>query len=504
MIRKPIFIVAAVLAALAVGTAVIFAKQQSASPEKTEPASVAKPALTVATTQADIDKSADYVKRQRQHHGVAGASIGAEANGLRLTDVRVNVGDQIEKGQILATFAAETIEADVAQAQANLAEAEANAQESAANGDRARRLQPTGAMSAQQINQYLTAERAAQARVQAAKATLNAQQLRMKFTRVVAPDRGVISSRMATVGAVVGAGTELFRMIRQGRLEWRAEVMSEELGRLKPGTPVTVTAANGVTLQGKVRIVAPTVDPQTRAALVYVDLPGDAGDVGMFATGLFGLGASGALTVPQQAVLMRDGFTYVFAVNADQRVAQLKVTTGRRVGDRIEIIAGLKEDELIVASGAGFLNDGDLVKALAQATANRNKGIAMNFSSLSIKYPIPAIMLFALLTIAGLNGLSALTACRIFPISNYRLSPSTASLPGAAPAQLETEVARKIEDSVATLQGVKNIYTKILDGMAYVTVEFNWKKTCGGGERCARCGDADSRTTAQLNCGIRS
>ncbi len=373
MIRKPIFIVAAVLAALAVGTAVIFAKQQSASPEKTEPASVAKPALTVATTQPTSTSLPITLSANGNIMAWQEASIGAEANGLRLTDVRVNVGDQIEKGQILATFAAETIEADVAQAQANLAEAEANAQESAANGDRARRLQPTGAMSAQQINQYLTAERAAKARVQAAKATLNAQQLRMKFTRVVAPDRGVISSRMATVGAVVGAGTELFRMIRQGRLEWRAEVMSEELGRLKPGTPVTVTAANGVTLQGKVRIVAPTVDPQTRAALVYVDLPGDAGaTAGMFATGLFGLGASSALTVPQQAVLMRDGFTYVFAVNADQRVAQLKVTTGRRVGDRIEIIAGLKEDELIVASGAGFLNDGDLVKALAQATANRN------------------------------------------------------------------------------------------------------------------------------------
>ena len=375
MIRKPIYIVAAVLAVLAVGTAVIFAKQQSATPEKTvpAPAAIAKPALTVATTQPTLSTLPIKLSANGNIMAWQDASIGAEANGLRLTDVRVNVGDRIEKGQILATFAAETIQADVAQAQANLAEAEANAQESAANGDRARRLQPTGAMSAQQINQYLTAERAAQARVQAAKATLNAQQLRMKFTRVVAPDSGVISARMATVGAVVSAGNELFRMIRQGRLEWRAEVMSEELGRLKPGTPVSVKAANGATLPGKVRIVAPTVDPQTRAALVYVDLPGDTGaTAGMFATGQFDLGASSALTVPQQAVLMRDGFTYVFAVNADQRVAQLKVTTGRRVGDRIEIIGGLKADETIVAGGAGFLNDGDLVKALPQATANRN------------------------------------------------------------------------------------------------------------------------------------
>ena len=375
MIRKPIFIVAAAVAALAVGTAVLFAKQNAAAPERSPaaPAPVAKPALTVTTTQPLSSSLPIKLNANGNIMAWQEASIGAESNGLRLTDVRVNVGDRVEKGQVLATFAAETIEADVAQAKANLAEAEANAQESAANGDRARRLQPTGAMSAQQINQYLTAERAAQARVAAAQATLNSQQLRMKFTRVVAPDSGVISARMATVGAVVGAGAELFRMIRQGRLEWRAEVMSEELARLKSGTPVMVTAANGVTIQGQVRIVAPTIDPQTRAALVYVDLPSDSGaTAGMFATGQFELGASGALTVPQQAVLMRDGFTYVFAVKSDQRVSQLKVATGRRVGDRIEIVDGLKAETMIVAGGAGFLSDGDLVKALPQAAANRN------------------------------------------------------------------------------------------------------------------------------------
>ncbi len=375
MTRKPMVIAAAVLAVLAVGTAIIFAKQQTSRPVNNvvPPSAVATPALTVTTTQPTASSLPIRLNANGNIMAWQEASIGAEANGLRLTDVRVNVGDRIVKGQILATFAAETIEADVAQAQANLAEAQANAQESAANGERARRLQPTGAMSAQQINQYLTAERAAQARVQAAKATLNSQQLRLKFTRVIAPDKGVISARMATVGAVVGAGTELFRLIRQGRLEWRAEVMSEELARIKPGANVNIAAANGVQIPGKVRIVAPTIDPQTRAALVYVDLPPDSvATAGMFASGQFDLGASNALTVPQQSVLMRDGFTYVFAVNTDQRVAQIKVTTGRRVSDRIEVIDGLKAGVTLVASGAGFLNDGDLVKALPQATADRS------------------------------------------------------------------------------------------------------------------------------------
>jgi RND family efflux transporter MFP subunit len=367
---KPILIIVATAIAVVAGGAALFAKQHAANDEKKKPAPVAttKPALTVTTTRPSATNLPIKLTANGNIMAWQEASVGAEANGLRLTEVRVNVGDQVERGQVLAKFAEETIQADVAQAQANLAEAEANAQESAANGDRARRLQPTGAISAQQINQYLTAEQAGKARVQAARATLNSQQLRMKHTLVIAPDSGVISARMATVGAVVSGGTELFRIIRQSRLEWRAEVMSEELGRLSPGTVAIIAAANGAQMQGRVRIVAPTVDPQTRAALVYVNLPKDSGaTAGMFATGQFELGSSDALTVPQQAVVMRDGFTYVFAVNADHRVAQVKVATGRRLGDRVEITNGMKPDTIIVAGGAGFLNDGDLVKDLPQA-----------------------------------------------------------------------------------------------------------------------------------------
>ena len=369
---KPILVIASVAAALAAGAAVLLAKQPVAITEKAKPTPVAtvKPALTVTITRPSTADLPITLSANGNIVAWQEASVGAEANGLRLTEVRVNVGDEVKQGQVLAKFAAETIQADVAQARASLAEAEANAQESAANGDRARRLKPTGAISAQQINQYLTAEQAGKARVQAARATLHAQQLRMQHTQVIAPDSGVISVRMATVGAVVGTGTELFRMIRQGRLEWRAEVMSEELGRMAPGAMATLTAANGRKIQGKVRMVAPTVDPQTRAALVYVDLPKDSGaKAGMFATGQFELGSSDALTVPQQAVVMRDGFTFVFGMNADRRVAQIKVATGRRLGDRVEITSGVTPDTVIVASGAGFLNDGDLVKDMPQAPA---------------------------------------------------------------------------------------------------------------------------------------
>ena len=348
-----------------IGSAVLLASapSQAADDKKAAPP---KPALTVTTARA---QPASLPIRLAANGNVAAwqeAIIGSESGGLKLSEVRVNVGDVVKKGQVLAVFAADAVNADLAQARAGLLEAQANAAEASANAVRARSLQTSGALSAQQISQYLTAEQTANARIAAAQATLASQQLRLRYTQVVAPDAGVISARTASVGAVVGVGTELFRMIRQGRLEWRAEVTAAELTRLKPGTRAIVKAANGSELTGTVRTIAPTIDTQTRSALVYVDLPPTLSanapfKAGMFASGQFELGASNALTVPQQAVAVRDGFSYVFRLNADQRVSQLKVATGRRLADRIEVVGGLTPDALVVVSGAGFLNDGDLV-----------------------------------------------------------------------------------------------------------------------------------------------
>ena len=328
--------------------------------------------LTVTTTRAHVQTLPLQLSANGSLAAWQEAVVGSESSGLRLAEVLVNVGDMVNSGQMLARFADEGVQSDVAQARAGVNEASATAAEASANADRVRALQGTGTFSGQQINQYLTAEQAARARVESAQAALASQLQRLKNTQVLAPDAGVVSSRSATVGAVPGSGAELFRLIRQGRLEWRAEVTSSELGRLAVGTVVSLTAASGAQLQGRVRIVAPTVDPQTRTGLVYVDLPSQkafrAGAVqaGMFARGEFALGSSSALTVPQQAVVVRDGFTYVFRLNADQRVSQIKLQVGRRVGERVEVLEGISASTLLVASGAGFLNDGDLVKVVAE------------------------------------------------------------------------------------------------------------------------------------------
>ena len=342
-----------------------------------KPSSAApKAALTVTVTQP---QPAALPVRVTANGNIAAwqeASVGTEANGLRLAEVRVNIGDVVKRGQVLATFAPDTLQADVAQIRAAVAEAEATLAEASSNAQRARGLQATGALSEAAINQYLTAERTAKARLDAQRAAAQMQQLRLRQTQVLAPDFGVISARSATVGAVLPAGQELFRMIRQGRLEWRAEVAANDMALLKPGMNALVTAGNGPALKGTVRMVAPTVDAATRNGLVYVDLPapgassvGSAASAraGMFARGEFEVGSGSGLTLPQSAVLLRDGFSYVLRVGADMKVTQVKVGTGRRVGERIEITAGLPADARVVAAGGGFLADGDTVRVVDAA-----------------------------------------------------------------------------------------------------------------------------------------
>ena len=369
-----------VLLAAAVGLAGSLLFVTTGSSRAADEKGTVKPALTVTTAMPQRVSLTTRLPANGNIVAWQEASVGAESGGLRLTDVRVNVGDSVRKGQVLATFASDTLGAEAAQARAGLAEAEANAANAAADAERARSLQTTGALSASQINQYLTAERTARARVDAARALFQAQQVRLGQAQVRAPDSGIISARTATVGAVVGNGAELFRLIRQGRLEWRAEVTATELGRITTGTTALVTAASGARLAGRVRTIGPTVDPQTRAALVYVDLtplPGAASGsarAGMFARGEFDLGATPALTVPQPALVVRDGFSYVYRVNPDNRVSQVKVQTGRFQDTRVEIVSGLAAESRIVASGAGFLNDGDLVRIVdaAQSPVNRS------------------------------------------------------------------------------------------------------------------------------------
>lgn len=342
----------------------------SHNPVAAAPEATAKAALTVTTVHAETRDWQQKIVATGNVQPWQEALIGAEVSGLRLTEINADVGDRVRRGQVLARFADEVVSNDVAQQRATLEEARAKLAEAEANEAGAQKLKDSAAMSAQEITQYRTAAQSARAQAQIAEARLQSELLRLNYTRVTAPDDGVISSRTATLGAVMQNGGELFRMIRRGRLEWRAELPEGQLQSVKPGQKVVLKSASGAGVSGTVRRVSPVVDVQTRNGMVYVDLADAPGlKAGMFAQGEFVVGAAPALTVPQAALVVRDGYSYVYRVGDGQRVTQVKVTTGRRVGDRIEV-GGIKPEDALVASGAGFLNDGDTVR-VEQATATK-------------------------------------------------------------------------------------------------------------------------------------
>lgn len=334
------------------------------------------PALTINSIRPTIRELPLTVSAYGDIAAWQEAVIGAEVNGLRINQVLVNVGDSVKKGQLLASFANEALLASLAQSEASLKEAQAQLQVANLNAQRARDLTATGALSQQEIDQLLSLEAVAVARVDIAKAIIHSQRIQLNYCKVISPDDGIISGRSASVGQVANVGMELFKLIRQSRIEWRAEVTSNDLTQIKIGSSVSLFAANGQKVQGHVRSLSPTVNQKTRNALVYVDLPTNSQfKSGMYANGEFNIGKLNAMVIPQQALVLRDGFQYVFVL-ADAndkntkfrqiKVKQHKVKIGRRFDNLVEIAEGLSADQELVASGAAFLSDGDTVSVLPE------------------------------------------------------------------------------------------------------------------------------------------
>lgn len=368
-------IVLALLAIVAIGAFLALRPTSSPAPEPEAASTKAtRPALSVRLVSVQQENWPQLLVANGNVVAWQEAIIGPEVANYRITEVRTQVGDSVRKGQVLARIDADTVDSELAEAKAAVAELTASSEEARANAVRARELREKGFYSSQLQTQYQTAEHTAAARLAAARARQQAAELKMSRMNIVAPDDGVISARQATVGSLTQNGQELFRLIRGGRLEWRAEVPSADLGKLQAGMPAHLTGPAGERVTGKLRAVSPSVDPQTRNGLVFVDIPALTAKsstlrAGVFARGEFELGATLAATLPQSSVVLREGFAYVFRLEGEDRVMQSKVSTGRRIGERVEILSGLPDGARVVESGAAFLADGDSVKVVS-ATAS--------------------------------------------------------------------------------------------------------------------------------------
>ncbi len=345
---------------------VILWKMPPVSKAATAPiASASKPSLSVDTVTL---KPAQWMQSLSANGNVVAwqeTSISSEVTGARIADVLVNVGDQVRKGQVLAMLAADTVAANVAEVQAALKESEAMLAEASAQAARSSKLRESGFVSAQQAEQAMTNENTARARMEMQRARYQAGALRLAQLNIKASDAGVISARSATVGTLTQPGMELFRLIRQGRLEWHADLTANELGLIHKGMKVELMSPQGQVVKGQVRAISPAINPQTRYGQVLVELPKSTGLVaGMFARGTFQLSQQNTtvMTLPQTAVVLHSGAAFVFVVGADGRVHELKVAVGKRFGEQVEFVSGLEKGAAVVESGGAFLVDGDVVR----------------------------------------------------------------------------------------------------------------------------------------------
>ena len=293
--------------------------------------------------------------------------ISAETGPYRIATLNADVGDRVGRGAVLATLARDTLLAERSRLQAAVAEAQANLGKADSDVSRARQIGDSGALSAQQIQQYRVTQQTSQASLAAARAQVRSAEVQLGQTYVRAADEGVVSSRSALLGKVVNSGDELFRLVRQGIIEWQAELDARQIAAVKAGQTARVTLPSGEAVTGNVRLVSPTLASTTSRGIVYVRLPaGSPARAGMYGSGVIEVGSGPVLTVPDGAVVLRDGKSYVYRVSADNRVHETTVTTGQRRDGRVEV-SGIATDARIVAAGGAFLSDGVAVRVKASA-----------------------------------------------------------------------------------------------------------------------------------------
>ena len=333
----------------------------------TAPQKAAAAALTVAVESPEVATWPVEVQASGWLAAWREAVISAEVGGQRIEEVSVDVGDTVAKGDVLATLSRATLENDIRQLEATLDSAEAGLEQATADADRARRLEGGGSISQQQISEYLIAERQAKADVASAEAALSSAKLDLDRTEIVAVSDGIISDASAAIGDVVTEGEELFRLIRDGRIEWQAEVPLVRMRNVKVGTPARLPTPIG-DISGTVRQIAPSASETNGRIVVYValDPPEDAPEpkTGIMVSGVLETGESEAVSVPSSAVVLQDGFSYVFTLNEGDpaTVTRRRVETGRRQDDRVEITGDFPTDVQVVRSGGAFLSDGSTVR----------------------------------------------------------------------------------------------------------------------------------------------
>jgi HlyD family secretion protein len=289
--------------------------------------------------------------------------ISSESDGLAIVEIYADEGDNVTQGQVLARLNQRLLMAQIDQHEAAVAEAEAGLANAVSDQKRAHSV-TSGVISQQAIEQRDTLVKTATAKLASARAALQETRARLAQTEITAPSNAIVATRTATLGQVVQAGTELFRLIQDGRIEVNAQVPEADIFRIVPQQAARVFDPSGRVSVASVRLVAPLVDATSRLGTVRIGLSSDTGlKPGMFVRVEIDAGEAAALTIPLKALVWRAGKAGVFTVSDDGTALLKEITIGRKTSSVVEVVQGIAAGEQIVVEGAGLLNDGEKVRA---------------------------------------------------------------------------------------------------------------------------------------------
>lgn len=295
--------------------------------------------------------------------------VGAETGGLNAVAVYVDEGSYVRQGQPLVQMNDALLRAQLRQQQAAVQTAEANTARDDAALARAQELKQRGFLSQAGLDTALANQRASAAGLASARASLSETQTRLSQATIKAPVAGLIVSRSVTRGQIIQPGVELFRIVRDGRLELDAQVPETELALVRAGQSATIASDQVGETTGRVRIVTPEVSAESRLGVARVALTSAGGfRPGMFARARIDVGAQPAVTVPTAAVLYRENRAGVFVLDTQNRAHFRQVTIRSRSTDRTAV-DGLQAGVRVVVDGAGFLGEGDRVTVAAPRAA---------------------------------------------------------------------------------------------------------------------------------------
>jgi len=365
----------------------------TANAENAKP--IPKPSVTVS--QATINEVIARVPISGTLVPKEEVLVNPQVTGYEITELTADIGDTVSKGDVLAVLNNQTLMTQLTQSEAEVLRASAAVRQSESQIDsakanlvqavgaleRAQKLRKSGNLAQATLDQNIASEGAARAslassedglavakaQLESAKAQRDLAKLNLSRAKITAPVNGIISAKTARIGAIASAGAEpLFRLIKDGIIELEAEVIETSLGNVNQGDLAKLSVAGIGELEGRVRLVAPTVDPVTRLGIVKIEFSSEPElRSGLFAGGWIITDQRNSITVPATAVLIEANQNYVLAVDGE-KVIKKSVRPGLIWNNMREIISGLEEHEVIISKAGAFFADGDMINPVASTS----------------------------------------------------------------------------------------------------------------------------------------